>query len=286
MMPKGMLVVTPSRVTVGESFAICVKLRGDVHHVPCENAFCTVKPRQRGPFNLDVQRGIQYLDDTLAEWEGTLEVHGDGLSGPRQIVFDGLRQGVFEGDRRPIGRFGPFHFDRPGMHFVRLVDPRSGLVGLANAVHVTAKPPAERLWWGDPHWQTFFSDGIRCPEELYAFARDEAFLDFGAISDHMEAITDRQWDYFQAVTNDFNAPGRFATLIGQEWTHHLAEGGAPGHRNLYVRDDRAPAWRCTDSECNSLERLWRCLDELGPARVIAIAHHTANPVMEIGRAHV
>ena len=67
MMPKGMLVVTPSRVTVGESFAICVKLRGDVHHVPCENAFCTVKPRQRGPFNLNVQRGIQYLDDTLAE---------------------------------------------------------------------------------------------------------------------------------------------------------------------------------------------------------------------------
>ena len=66
----------------------------------------------------------------------------------------------------------------------------------------------------------------------------EAFLDFGAISDHMEAITDRQWDYFQAVSNDYNEPERFATLIGQEWTNHN-----PGHRNIYYRGNRGPGER-------------------------------------------
>ena len=55
----------------------------------------------------------------------------------------------------------------------------------SNPIRATETAPAERIFWGDPHWQTFFSDGIRCPEELYAFARDEAFLDFGAITDHM-----------------------------------------------------------------------------------------------------
>ena len=46
----------------------------------------------------------------------------------------------------------------------------------------------------------------------------------------MEAVTERQWEYFQAVTNDYNEPGRFVTLIGQEWTNHK-----PGHRNIYFR---------------------------------------------------
>jgi hypothetical protein len=146
---------------------------------------------------------------------------------------------------------------------------------------VTPDPPRERIWWGDPHWQTFFSDGIRCPEELYAFARDEAFLDFGAVSDHMEAITDRQWDYFQAVTNDYDEPGRFATLQGQEWTHHLADGGAPGHRNIYFRGAGGPALRATDPDCDTLGKLWRKLDLVGPGQAIAIPHHSANAVMGV-----
>lgn len=38
--------------------------------------------------------------------------------------------------------------------------------------------PHHRIFGGDIHSQTFFSDGLRCPEELYTFARDEAFVDF------------------------------------------------------------------------------------------------------------
>jgi len=279
MNPTGMLVVIPSRLAVGEPFAVKVKLRGEVRAIPCANGWNTVKPRLRGPFNLNVERGIQYVDACLPEWTGRLDVDCADLDGPRRLVFDGTSQGVFPGDVRPIRMFGGLRFTRPGFHFLKLVDPASGLEGWSNAVRVTEAPPPERIWWGDPHWQTFFSDGIRCPEELYAFARDEAFLDFGAVSDHMEALTDRQWDYFQAVTNDFNAPGRFATLQGQEWTHHLPEGGAPGHRNVYFRGDGGPALRCTDPDCNTLEKLWRKLDGLRDVKAIAIPHHSANAVM-------
>lgn len=281
MNPTGMLLVIPSRLAVGEPFALKVKLRGEVREVPCANAFCTVKPKLRGPFNLNVERRIQFMDDCLPEWAGRLDVQSADLDGRRTIAFDGTSQGVFPGDRRPIRTFDGFRFTRPGFHFVRLTDPASGLEAWSNVAMVTADPPRERIWWGDPHWQTFFSDGIRCPEELYAFARDEAFLDFGAVSDHMEAVTDRQWDYFQAVTNDYNAPGRFATLHGQEWTHHLAEGGAPGHRNVYFRGAGGPVLRCTDGDCNTLEKLWRTLDALPRGQAIAVPHHSANRIMGV-----
>lgn len=282
MEPIAIRCVVPSRVAVGEPFAIKVKMLGPIREIMCRGQFNDRKPALRGPFNRNVQRQIQYHDNCLPEWCGTLAVHGGAaLAGPKKVVFDGTRQGVFPGDLRPICVFTGFHLKTPGFHFIRLVDEKSGVEGFLNPIYVTPAPPAARIFWGDPHWQTFFSDGIRCPEELYAFARDEGFLDFGAISDHMEAVTDRQWDYFQAVTNDYNEPGRFITLIGQEWTNHNPAVGAPGHRNIYYRGNGGPALRSNASDCNTLAKLWRKLDSLAGVDAIAIPHHSANVVMGI-----
>lgn len=279
MQPEFMLCVIPSRLGVGEELAIKVKVCGPVHPIECAGGWNTWKPRLRGPFNLNVQRGIQYMDNCLPEWRGTLDVDGAGaLDGDARILFDGAGQGAFEGDTRPIKVARGFRWTRPGFHFVKLTDPDSGVEACSNPVLVTEQPPAERIFWGDPHWQTFFSDGIRCPEELYAFARDEGFLDFGALADHVEGVTDCQWDYFQAVTNLYNAPGRFVTLIGQEWTNHDPRVGAPGHRNVYYRGAGGPVLRSTAPDCNTLPRLWAALDG---REAVAIPHHSANKVMGV-----
>jgi len=269
-----MLIVVPSRLGVGEEFAVRVKLRGEIREIKCAGGWNTVKPRLHGPFNLNVQRNFQYLDDTLPEWTGRLRVDGGAaLDGPDELVFDGEAQGVFPGDKRPIRKFPGFRWTQPGFHFVKLVHAESGLECRSNPVYVTEERPRERIYWGDPHWQSYFSDGLRCPEELYAFARDEAFLDFGAISDHVEALTERQWDYFVGVTNDYEQPGRFATLVGLEWTHH-----EPGHRNIYYRGDNGPCLRATDPRYDTLEKLWSALEGL---EAIAIPHHSANVVMGV-----
>jgi Protein of unknown function (DUF3604) len=277
MTPDKILCVIPSRLAVGEEFTIKIKLKGAVQEIQCANGWNTVKPALRGPFNLAVGRGIKYLDDTLSEWQGHLQVDGAGaLSGSEQIEFDGIDQGAFPGDTRPIKSFNGYSWTKPGFHFIRITDPESGVCFWSNPVYVTAEKPETRIFWGDPHWQTIFSDGIRCPEELYAFARDEAFLDFGAISDHMEAVTDRQWDYFQMVTNDYNQPGRFVSLIGQEWT-----GFKPGHRNIYYRGDGGPLISSTDARYNTLEKLWQAADKIAETgeQVLLIPHHTSNRVM-------
>jgi hypothetical protein len=275
--PTECLCVVPSRVTVGEPFRLKIKALGVIRPIPSTGHFNTLKPRLRSPYNLNPSRGIQFMDNALPEWSGKLRVLAEpGIRGPTELVFDGINQGVFPGDTRPIRAFDGFVAERPGFHFIRVEDPVSGATGCTNPVLAVAGPLTKRLVWGDPHWQTFFSDGIRCPEELYAFARDEAFLDFGAVSDHMEAITPRQWDYFQAVTNDCNQPGRFATLIGQEWTHHHPATGAPGHRNIYVRGAAAPLLSSLNPESDRLDKLWARLRGLD---ALAIPHHSANKVM-------
>jgi len=282
MDPTAIRCVVPSRIAVGEPFAIKVKLLGPVRKIECSGNYCDRKPALHGPFNLNVSRQIQYHDNCLPEWAGQLRVDaGNGLSGPTTLLFDGHRQGVFPGDTRPIQVFNGYTLKSPGIHFIRVVDPASGVEGVSNPICVTEQEPKYRIFWGDPHWQTFFSDGIRCPEELYSFARDEGFLDFGAISDHMEAVTERQWEYFQAVTNDFNEPGRFATLIGQEWTHHNPAGGAPGHRNIYYSGNGGPVLRSTDHDCDTLAKLWQKLDTIRNQEAIAIPHHIANVIMGI-----
>jgi len=272
--PTGMLCVVPSRLGVGEPFELRIKLLGPVRPIPTRQQLNTPKPALSGPFNLNAERRIQYHDNVLPEWLGTLRIDGgDALDGPNNISFDGINSGVFPGDTRPIGCFGGFRWRKPGFHFLRVVDPESGLECLANAVHVTAAPPTERIYWGDPHWQTFFSDGIRCPEELYAFARNEAFLDFGAISDHVEALTDRQWDYFVAVTNDCNEPGRYVTFVGLEWTSREF-----GHRNVYYPGESGPILRSNDPAQRTLEQIYRVAREHG---ALVIPHHSANVTMGV-----
>ncbi|MDW7658782.1 MAG: CehA/McbA family metallohydrolase [Bacillota bacterium] len=274
MNPNGIMIVTPMVVALETPISIKVKLLGPVREIKSRGDYNTKKPRLYGQYNFNQSRGILYRDHVLPEWTGTLLVDGGpDLVGPSALSFDGKNQGVFPGDTRPIGVFSGWSWRKPGFHWIRLTDPVSGMTAFSNPVLVTADCPQRQIFWGDPHWQSFFTDGIRCPEELYAFARDEAFLDFGALSDHTEGLTDRQWQYFTDVTNDYNASGSFATLVGQEWTSMKW-----GHRNIYYRGDSGPILRSDDPDQDTLQKIW---SQLIGHEAIAIPHHSANVAMGV-----
>ncbi|NQU96579.1 MAG: DUF3604 domain-containing protein, partial [Chloroflexi bacterium] len=251
----GVFAVAPSTVRVGEPFAVGVKVLCTPYEV---RAGCYGSlPNVMGRYNHS-PRGINYMDNVPPEWDGTLAIDGgDGYDGPVSIPF-AEGSGPYEDDARPIRRIEGLSFRTPGLKVLTLREPQTGITARSNPIEVTVDAPAERLWWGDIHSQTFFTDGLRCPEELYAFARDEAFLDVFALSDHAEWITDRQWEYFVGVTNDYNAPGRFATLVGLEWTSKQW-----GHRNAYFPGDRGPIWRAGRGEAGDLPGLYRAAHEHG-----------------------
>ena len=78
MEPLGVRVVAPSRVGVGEPFAMKVKVLGPIHKIDSAGGWNDRKPTLRGPFNLNVQRQIHYHDNCPAEWTGRLGVEAGG----------------------------------------------------------------------------------------------------------------------------------------------------------------------------------------------------------------
>lgn len=106
-----------------------------------------------------------------------------------------------------------------------------------------------RLYWGDLHGHSVLSDGryVRggtvgtfdrernTPGEYFRFARDEAALDFAALTDHVYSLDPEKFRAVQEAADTWNEPGRFVAVAGYEWdrTHDEA---APGH------SDHTPAY--------------------------------------------
>lgn len=220
-------IVCPSTVAVGEQFSFGLKLLTDPYVVgfSCRG---DEKYNLSRRYNLSDSgtSDMQYLDNVPRGWRGaiSIEADGGGYEGPSAHTLGG---------ERPCVRIGPASFTKPGLKFLTVHDQESDLAATGNPVLVSAEPLEQRLFWGDLHCHTWLSDGLRSPEQVCAFARDEAFLDIFAIADHNRGPTPRQWDYCVGISNDFNEPGRFVTLIGQEW------GGSrsPGHLNVYYPGD-------------------------------------------------
>ena len=275
MKARGISLTAPSTVLKGEKFSLGVKILTDPYPVVAGGCW-SVRPSFVSPFNFS-SRGFLYTDDALPDFKGNIEFSGgSGYKGPSAFSFaDG--KGPLFNDTRAIRRItDKISFDTSGIKYISCIQPESGVTGISNPIHVysnEAELEEGKLFWGDIHCHTFFTDGLRCPEELHLFAKDEAFLDIFALSDHSEWISDRQWDYFANVAKDFYNPGSFVTLIGQEWTNHKC-----GHRNIYYPGDYGPVVRSTDRSCSTLEGLYTIVSK---HKGMLIPHHSANTTMGV-----
>ncbi len=264
------MLVAPSTVAAGEQFTLGVKVLTEPY--VAASACTRTYPNLHSPFNVS-PRGIVYMDNAAVRWDGSLTIDGpDDLSGPRRISVASL-PGGFADDNRAIGRIGPFSFANPGTRTITAGLPDVGVDASSNVIEVSHAGPQWRLFWGDLHSQSIFSDGIRCPDELYPFARDEAFLDIFAMADHSDALKGAIWDYMVQATNLYNDPGRFITLVGFEWTaNHI------GHRNVYFPGDSGPVLSDRRPEGDTLDKLF---DFAAREGALLIPHHSANSVMGV-----
>ncbi len=153
----------------------------------------------------------------------------------------------------------------------------------SNPAWVTADP-ATRVFWGDLHIHTLYSDcqwwACKSPEFAYAYARDLAHLDFAAAADHLRGMpTDKaRWPRLQELTRQLDAPGRFVPILAFESSHRVGFGG---DNNAYFLGSDAPYfWVDRDdmhgnSPAVPLQDLWAFLDE-AETPYMTVPHHTGR----------
>lgn len=260
-------VTAPTVVGLNEPFWLGIKLLTEPFYTKWAPVWQRRGVTVNGPFNRSA-RGIHFMDNVVPSWEDEVQISGDdGFEGVSKYSFK-VGKGPYHADQRPIRRLEGFRFNKPGIKYIRVTDPTSGKVGVSNPICVEEEKPTERLFWGNLHCHSIFGDGIRLPEELHAFARDESFLDIFSLTDHTEALSDAQWNYFREVCNTFNEPGRFVAFNGGEWT-----SPEYGHRNFIYPDDEGPIIRCTDPNQNTLQKLYAVARK---HKALLIANHTAS----------
>ncbi|WP_123537625.1 DUF3604 domain-containing protein [Halosimplex salinum] len=179
-------------------------------------------------------------------------------------------------------------FETPGVQYLVLTDER-GRRFVSNPVQVFAAEPEYRLYWGDIHLHSQFSDGAGSMSKGFEFGRDVMDLDVVAYTDHdtmgffippklqRRRMHRKYFERMKTVTKHFHDPGEFVTLFGYEWTKQPNMGG---HVNVYFEGvDEAELFDSLDTDTNRYEKLFRRLqdwrEETGND-VLAIPHHPAE----------
>ncbi len=116
-------------------------------------------------------------------------------------------------------------------------------VAVASPVVRASSATSLHVYWGDLHAHTRYSTDARVmgatniPSQALEYARSTARLDFCAIIDHDYSLSKSLWTKTQDQVNDANDAGRFATLLGYEWT----ESTDYGHKQVLFRSAKVPA---------------------------------------------
>jgi hypothetical protein len=200
--------------------------------------------------------------NTGVEVEGILELEvPEGLELPRRVELPAGTGGRIsvEGVARAAGSY-------------RLRARLGDFEAESNPLLVSAEGP--RVLWGDLHGHTNYADGTGLPEDYFVYARDVSALDVAAITEHdhwgiLPLVKHPQlWEDIATQTRRFNAPGRFVTLLGFEWTSWIH-----GHRHvLYFSDEGSPI-DSVAAETDSPVELWAALEGLD---ALTFAHHSAG----------
>jgi len=171
------------------------------------------------------------------------------LKGAEEILL-GTPAGHFRDWHRfeiPLGQLAP------GVY--RAVARRRGgkaIIARSNPLEIIdSDSPSELLYWGELHGHTEKSDGSGDYSELYRKARRQGCLDFAAAADHACYFSDNEWLTIQDITNSWNEPGRFVTLIGYEWA------GNQVHRNIYTCRPRLQLFRGMYPPTANINVVWR-----------------------------
>jgi Protein of unknown function (DUF3604) len=119
------------------------------------------------------------------------------------------------------------------------VSAEGRLLARANPLRVVSAAPLRR-YWADLHGQSGETIGMGTAEDYFRYARDKAFIDMVGHQGNDFQITDAFWQKLNALTAQFDQPGKFVCLPGYEWSGNTGMGG---DRNVFFRREGRPIRR-------------------------------------------
>ena len=155
-----------------------------------------------------------------------------------RLVADGAITGLPETVRLEQGKFGAvidgLSAAEPGEVSVRVLDERGNELCSSSPLRVVPPDAALVHFWGDTHGQSDETLGTNSAREYFEFGRDRAHLDVMGHQGNDFQITGAFWRELNALTKEFDRPGRFVCIPGYEWSANTAVGG---DRNVHYRHE-------------------------------------------------
>ena len=165
----------------------------------------------------------------------------------------------------------------PGVVRIAVRDVSGNLLAESNPL-VATEHAGRSTWWGDFHAQSEETIGTNSARSYFDFARDRGFCDFVGHQGNDFQITNAFWAELNELYREYNAPGRFVTIPGYEYSPVTHLGG---DRNIFFFDEGRPIRRSSHalvedlsdiaSDCNHVLDLFEALKRDGE-RVFAFAH--------------
>ena len=154
-----------------------------------------------------------------------------------------------------------------GVYRFEVLSSDGALRALSNPIRVVEEP-GQRVFWGELHAHTDFAEAQGTPEEFFAYAHEDARLDFFSLTEHDAWLDDREWQVLQGLADQTNERGDLVAFLGYEWTSARDLGG---HHNVVFRNsDRQ---RVPVQVAPSLAELYRGLDAEGSADDVLVIPH-------------
>ena len=193
--PVKWLALLPTKVRAGQPFRLAVKAND-----AWGNASDQIGGRR---FTLMPSRPVPGLPETITCEAGAFAAVAEDLSvnEPGDLTIAAVDEGGHE-----VCRSNP----------LRIAEPQAPLVH----------------FWGDTHGQSNETLGTNSARDYFEFGRDRAFLDVMSHQGNDFQIARAFWRELNALTAEFDEPGRFVCIPGYEWSANTAVGG---DRNVHFR---------------------------------------------------
>ncbi|HCU37341.1 MAG TPA: DUF3604 domain-containing protein [Armatimonadetes bacterium] len=162
-------------------------------------------------------------------FDGVIRLAADPLLGlPSEVAYVADETGVM-----------PIPFACPAEGVYRVSASAEQMEATSNPIECSSQY-ALRRYWGDLHGQSESTVGTNTVADYFRFARDKACVDFCSHQGNDFQLTRDNWAEVQREVRAHNAPGRFVTLLGYEWSGNTGGGG--DHNVWYLRDNE-PIYR-------------------------------------------